>query len=337
MANLICINQFTSYLKPIFRFVRYNETMKVLVVEDSARLQDSMSAGLQAFGYAVDVVDEGSEAINYASNRDYDVIILDLMLPKESSLLVLHEIRELDREVEILILSARDQIHDRVTALIQGADDYLVKPFSCDDLHARIQSLVRRRINPELPADNREEGIDSTTHLNRLIENLLKMCQCDHGEIELVISEIKFSKLLNRVCSKLRKDAEQKEISLQLPAEKLPTLLVDAKWMEHLLANLIMNAISNSPAGSEIRIEVQAGVEYCAVEFENPMSKSLTSDELKTMFKDFYNGNNNDGHDGPLARFSLVKSYADLMNLKLNASIENDNRFRIRVSNIKIV
>jgi len=58
---------------------------------------------------------------------------------------------------------------------------------------------------------------------------------------------------------------------------------------------------------------------------------------LDLMFKDFYNGNNNDCHDGPLARFSLVKSYADLMNLKLNASIENDNRFRIRVSNIKIV
>ncbi|MDH3856688.1 MAG: response regulator [Gammaproteobacteria bacterium] len=311
--------------------------MKVLVVEDSARLQDSMSAGLQAFGYAVDVVDEGTKAISYASNHDYDVIILDLMLPKESSLLVLHEIRELDREVDILILSARDQIHDRVTALIQGADDYLVKPFSCDDLHARIQSLVRRRVNPKLPADDREEGIDPTTHLNRLIQNLLQQCHCDHGEIELVISEIKFSKLLNRVSSKLRKDAEQNEISLQLPAEKLPTLLVDAKWMEHLLANLIMNAISHSPAGSEIRIEVQAGAEYCAVEIENPMSKSLTSDELKTMFKDFYNGNNNDGYDGPLARFSLVKSYADLMNLKLNASIENDNRFRIRVSNIKLV
>ncbi len=332
MANLICINQFTSYLKPIFRFVRYNETMKVLVVEDSARLQDSMSAGLQGFGYAVDVVADGTQAITNASNRDYDVIILDLMLAKESSLLVLHEIRELDREVEILILSARDQIHDRVTALIQGADDYLVKPFSCDDLHSRIQSLVRRRIGPNLPVDDHEAGIDSTTHLNRLIRNLLQQCQRDQGEIELVISEIKFSKLLNRVCSKLGKDAAQKEILLQLPAKKLPTLLVDAKWMEHLLANLVTNAISHSPPGSEIRIVVQADTEYCALEIENPMSKSLTSDELKTIFKEFNNGN-----DGPLARFSLINSYADFMNLRLKVSMESGNRFRIRVSNIKIV
>lgn len=296
-----------------------------------------MSSGLQGFGYAVDVVADGSQAITNASNRDYDVIILDLMLPKESSLLVLHEIRELDREVEILILSSRDQIHDRVTALIQGADDYLVKPFSCDDLHARIQSLVRRRINPKLPLDNHEEGIDSTTHLNRLIQNLLQQCQCDQGAFELVISEIKLSKLLNRVCSKLGKDAEQKEILLQLPAQKLPTLLVDVKWMEHLIANLVSNAISHSPLGSEIRIGVQAGAEYCTVEIENPMSKSLTDAELKTMFKDFYNGNCIDGSDGPLAQFSLVKSYADSMNLKLNVSMQSGNRFRIRVSNIKIV
>ncbi len=296
-----------------------------------------MSSGLQGFGYAVDVVADGTQAITNASSRDYDVIILDLMLPKESSLLVLHEIRELDREVEILILSSRDQIHDRVTALIQGADDYLVKPFSCDDLHARIQSLVKRRINPKLPTDNYEEGIDSTTHLNRLIQNLLQQCQSDQGEFELVISEIKFTRLLNRVCSKLGKDAEQKEVVLQLPAQKLPTLLVDAKWMEHLLVNLVTNAISQSPMGSEIRIEVKTGAEYCALEIENPMSKSLTSAELKTMFKDFYNGNNIDDNDGPLARFSLVKSYADLMNLKLHVSMQSGNRFRIRVSNIKII
>jgi hypothetical protein len=67
------------------------------------------------------------------------------------------------------------------------------------------------------------------------------------------------------------------------------------------------------------------------------MSKSLTGDELKTMFKDFSKDNNTSGNNGPLPRFSLVKSYADFMNLKLNVSMESGNRFRIRVSNIKIV
>ena len=127
--------------------------MKVLVVENSTNLLTSLVADLQEFGYVVDIVADTGEAITYASAGDYDIIILDLMMPIESSLLVLHEIRELDREVEILILSTQDQIHDRVTALIQGADDYLVHPFSFDDLHSRIQSLVERKANPGQPAD----------------------------------------------------------------------------------------------------------------------------------------------------------------------------------------
>ena len=123
--------------------------MKVLVVEHSSNSEISLGTGLESLGYAVDVVADGTEAITYASCNNYDVIIMDLMLPKESILLALHEIRELDRDVGILILSTPEQIHDRVTALIQGADDYLVKPFSVDDLNASIQSLLRHKANSE--------------------------------------------------------------------------------------------------------------------------------------------------------------------------------------------
>ncbi len=123
--------------------------MKVLVVEHSSNSEISLGTGLESLGYAVDVVADGTEAITYASCNNYDVIIMDLMLPKESIFLALHEIRELDRDVGILILSTPEQIHDRVTALIQGADDYLVKPFSVDDLNASIQSLLRHKANSE--------------------------------------------------------------------------------------------------------------------------------------------------------------------------------------------
>ena len=115
--------------------------MKVLAIGYFSDSKISLCADLESLGYAVDVVADGAEAINFASCNDYDVIILDLVLQRESSLLVLHEIRELDRHVDILILSTPEQIHDRVTALIQGADNYLEKPFSVDDLHACIQSL----------------------------------------------------------------------------------------------------------------------------------------------------------------------------------------------------
>lgn len=127
--------------------------MKVLVVEDSANQMASPGTELKEFGYTVDIVGDAAAAIKNVSNHDYDIIILDLMLPKESSMPILHEIRELDREVEILILSKGDQIHDRVTALIQGADDYMVHPFSSIDLHNRIQSLVKHQVGQE-PVDD---------------------------------------------------------------------------------------------------------------------------------------------------------------------------------------
>ena len=121
--------------------------MKALVIEHSPDSKISLCAGLKSLGYAVDTVKDGIEATTFASCNNYDVIILDLILPKGSNLLVLHEIRELDCNVKILILSTPEQIHDRVTALIQGADDYLIKPVSVDDLHASIQSLLRRKAN----------------------------------------------------------------------------------------------------------------------------------------------------------------------------------------------
>jgi len=118
--------------------------MKVLLIEDTDEQQSLIGAGLQESGYSVDRVCDGNEAITRATSQAYDLIILDLKLSRDSSLLMLHEIRELNRDVDILILSSREQIPDRVTALIQGADDYLVKPFSADDLLARIETLLNR-------------------------------------------------------------------------------------------------------------------------------------------------------------------------------------------------
>ena len=119
--------------------------MNLLLVESS---RNALVAGLVEIGYGVDRVGDGNTATARAAEREYDVIVLDLRLPSESSLLVLHEIRESDRRVDILVLAARNQIHDRVTALIQGADEYLVTPASADQLHARIERLARRPAEP---------------------------------------------------------------------------------------------------------------------------------------------------------------------------------------------
>ena len=127
--------------------------MKLLIIEDSQPLLRSLGSGLRKMGYAVDLVADGAEGLDYAHFNDYDVIVLDLMLPSMDGITVLQRLRALGRQTHILILSAKDQVADRIRGLQLGADDYMVKPFSFDELCARIQTLTRRRYggkNPEI-------------------------------------------------------------------------------------------------------------------------------------------------------------------------------------------
>ena len=127
--------------------------MKLLIIEDSQRLLRSLGSGLKKVGYAVDLVADGVDGLDYARLNDYDAIILDLMLPGMDGLTILRKLRALGKQTHILILSAKDQVEDRIRGLQLGADDYLVKPFSFDELCARINSLIRRRYeakNPEV-------------------------------------------------------------------------------------------------------------------------------------------------------------------------------------------
>lgn len=119
--------------------------MKLLLVEDSVRLQKALREGLRRAGYSVDVSGDGNEALWYAENYQYDVIILDIMLPGIDGLEVLKRLRAKNNPVHILLLTAKDTIEDKVKGLQSGADDYLVKPFAFEELLARIQALCRRQ------------------------------------------------------------------------------------------------------------------------------------------------------------------------------------------------
>jgi DNA-binding response OmpR family regulator len=131
--------------------------MRVLLVEDSLRLQTSVAHGLRRSGYAVDVTSDGEEGLWLAESNDYDVIILDLMLPGLDGMTLLKRLRAEERGTHVLILTARDTVDDRVDGLHAGADDYLVKPFALEELLARVQALCRRsyrRKNPQIEIDD---------------------------------------------------------------------------------------------------------------------------------------------------------------------------------------
>lgn len=118
--------------------------MRILVVEDEKKVASFIKKGLEEEFYSVDVAFDGKEGLKLALSEEYDLIILDLMLPFKDGLSILKELREEKIFTPVLILTARDTIQDKVTGLDSGADDYLAKPFSFEELLARIRALLRR-------------------------------------------------------------------------------------------------------------------------------------------------------------------------------------------------
>jgi DNA-binding response OmpR family regulator len=118
--------------------------MKVLIVEDDKNLSKLIAKRLKEEGYDVVQAYDAEEGLNYANYEDFDIIILDLMLPKMSGFYIIESLRNKKIKTPILVLSAKDSVEDKVKGLSLGADDYLTKPFSFPELLARIQALVRR-------------------------------------------------------------------------------------------------------------------------------------------------------------------------------------------------
>ncbi|MFC5406520.1 response regulator transcription factor [Cohnella soli] len=123
--------------------------MRILVVEDELDLQEGIADGLRIDGYAVDTCDNGEDAYELLYEVDYDLVVLDLNLPKWDGLEVLAKIRDEKPELKVLILSARSSVHDKVKGLDIGANDYLAKPFDFAELEARIRNLLRRKFVQE--------------------------------------------------------------------------------------------------------------------------------------------------------------------------------------------
>jgi two-component system copper resistance phosphate regulon response regulator CusR len=118
--------------------------MRILVVEDEVKTAAYLRKGLSESGYVVDCAVDGEEGLHLAQTSTYDLVILDVMLPRRDGWSVIAELRRAGKQTPVLFLTARDQVHDRVKGLELGADDYLVKPFAFSELLARMHSVLRR-------------------------------------------------------------------------------------------------------------------------------------------------------------------------------------------------
>jgi DNA-binding response OmpR family regulator len=125
--------------------------MRVLVVEDYEPLRETLTQGLREAGFAVDATGDGDEGLWYAQGNDYDVVVLDLLLPGTDGLTLLRRLREAGRTTHVLIITAKGETDDKIRGLDLGADDYLAKPFALGELIARVRALARRKYGTKDP------------------------------------------------------------------------------------------------------------------------------------------------------------------------------------------
>lgn len=162
--------------------------MRILLVEDEKMLSDMIAKGLRNTGYAVDTAYDGEDALFQYEVNEYDLIILDLNLPKVDGLDVLRKIRETDSEIKILILSARTKIGDRILGLDEGANDYLIKPFDFGELAARIRGLLRRKFVQAPPIlDLNDLRVDTKAKKVMIADTVIVLTRKEYGILEYLL------------------------------------------------------------------------------------------------------------------------------------------------------
>lgn len=163
--------------------------MRLLIVEDEKKTGEYLKKGLTESSFTVDLADNGIDGLHLAMSEEYDLILLDVMLPKLNGWQILQTLRSSQIETPVLMLTARDQIEDRVKGLELGADDYLVKPFAFIELLARIRNILKRK--------NKSENNATTIHVANLQLDLLRRRAFrDNESINLTAKEFSLLELL---------------------------------------------------------------------------------------------------------------------------------------------
>ncbi len=162
--------------------------MRSLVIEDERRLARYIKKGLEEHHFAVDLAADGEEGLCCAQMNDYDVIVLDLLLPKKDGLTVLRELRERGDQVPVLILTARDALTDKVAGFDAGADDYLTKPFSFLELLLRVRALLRRgKVEPQVKLQAGDLLMDLTAHRVSRAGKILQLTSKEFALLEFFL------------------------------------------------------------------------------------------------------------------------------------------------------
>ncbi len=163
--------------------------MRVLIVEDQSNVSNYVKRALEEQGYAVDLARTGPEALDWAEVVEFDLIVLDIMLPEMDGISVCRRLRSQGNQAAILMLTARDTVDDRVTGLDAGADDYLVKPFELKELLARLRALARRRTAKTSTLRVANLSLDTRTRVVMRSNALIPLTAKEYAVLECLMRE----------------------------------------------------------------------------------------------------------------------------------------------------
>ncbi len=163
--------------------------MHILFVEDEAKIANFVNAGLREHGFVVDYCDNGDEGYNRALDNEYDAVVLDIMVPGKDGLAILKSLRRAKKNVPVILLTARNELDDRLDGLNLGADDYIAKPFFVEELVARIHAVVRR-------SNGDRQNILSAGSLK--LDCIKREVTCDRQVVELTAREFNLLEYLMR-------------------------------------------------------------------------------------------------------------------------------------------
>ena len=173
--------------------------MRIVIVEDNETLANAIAHQLRDQGHSVNLLHDGQSALEFLRQEDFDIVIMDVNLPKIDGFTILKSLRRSENSVPVLLLTARGDIHDRVTGLDAGADDYLVKPFDMEELDARLRALIRRK--PLIENEIVQLGSLSFDRVGRKLS--VKGVDLDLPRRELAVVECLFERQ-NQIVSKTK-------------------------------------------------------------------------------------------------------------------------------------
>lgn len=162
--------------------------MRILVIEDEKKLASFIKRGLKENGYAVDVINDGNDGLFQAQETVYDLIVLDVMLPGKDGIYICRQLRKKNIDTAVLMLTARDDVEDKVAGLDAGADDYLTKPFEFSEFLARVRALIRRKTSStsnQLRVADLE--LDQVTHTVKRAGKEIKLTSTEYSLLEYLM------------------------------------------------------------------------------------------------------------------------------------------------------